>query len=136
VASLVLSAGGLGHKAGGLRPPLASPAPTSLACPHQPRLPPPASLAPIGLACPRGEEEGSALVLGIGLRLWQSALSFPSLSFIYKSIVFLLFGSTDNSSSSLLLHHLPVSTPISTFYTPNCLALLNKRDISQRSEVN
>jgi len=48
--------------------------------------------APIGLACPHGEEEGSALVLGIGLRLWQSALSFPSLSFIYKSIVFLPFG--------------------------------------------
>ena len=24
----------LGHEAGGLRPPLASPAPTSLACPH------------------------------------------------------------------------------------------------------
>jgi hypothetical protein len=39
-------------------------------------------------------------------------LSFPSLSFVYKSIVFLLFGSTDNSSSSLLLHHLLVSTPI------------------------
>ena len=30
----------LGHEAGGLRPPLASPAPTSLACPHLPRLPP------------------------------------------------------------------------------------------------
>jgi len=87
----VFGAGGLGHVTGGLRPPLASPAPTSLACPH-------------------GEEEGSALVLGIGLRLWQSALGFPSLSFIYKSIVFLLFGSTDNSSSSLLLHHLLVST--------------------------
>jgi hypothetical protein len=82
-----------------------------VACgPHWPRLPPPASLAPIGLACPHGEEEGSALVLGIGLRLWQSALGFPSLSFIYKSIVFLLFGSTDNSSSSLLLHHHLVST--------------------------
>jgi hypothetical protein len=25
-----------------------------------------------------GEEEGSALILGIGLRLWQSALRFPS----------------------------------------------------------
>jgi hypothetical protein len=112
----VFGAGGLGQKAGGLRPPLtspappASPAPTGLACPHQPRLPPSASPATIGLACPHGEEEGSALVLGIGLRLWQSALGFPSLSFIYKSIVFLLFGSTDNSSSSLLLHHLLVST--------------------------
>jgi hypothetical protein len=42
------------------------------------------------------------LAVGIGF-------SF-SLSFIYKSIVFLLFGSTDNSSSSLLLHHLLVST--------------------------
>jgi len=77
VASLVFGAGGLGHEAGGLRPPLASPAPTSLACPH-------------------GEEEGSALILGIGLRLWHSALSFPSLSFVYKFIVFLLFVSTDN----------------------------------------
>jgi len=96
VASLVSGAGGLGHEAGGLRPPLAPPAPTSLACPHQSRLPPSASPAPIGLACPHGEEEGSALVLGIGLRLWQSALGFPSLSLIYESIVFLLFGSTDN----------------------------------------
>jgi hypothetical protein len=67
-------------------------APIGLACPHQPRLPPPASLAPIGLACPHSDEEGSALVLGIGLRLWQSALGFRSLSFIYKYIVFLLFG--------------------------------------------
>jgi len=78
-------------------PPPVSPAPTSLACPHRPRL-------------PHGEEEGSALELGIGLRLWQSALNFASLSFVYKSIVFLLFGSTDNSSSSLLLHHHLVST--------------------------
>ena len=69
-------------------PPPVSPAPTSLACPHRPRLPLSASLAPVG----HGEEDGSALVLGIGLRLWQSALGFPSLSFIYKSIVFLLFG--------------------------------------------
>jgi hypothetical protein len=91
-------------------PPPVSPAPTSLACPHRPRLPLSALLATVGLACPHGEEDGSALVLGIGLRLWQSALGFPSLSFIYKSIVFLLFGSTGNSSSSLLLHHLLVST--------------------------
>jgi len=103
----VFGAGGLGHVAGGLRRPLASPARTSLAWPHQPRLPPPASLAPIGLACPHGEEEGSALVLGIGLRLWQSALGFPSLSFIYKSIVFpslwidrqfIIFSSSPSSS--------------------------------------
>jgi hypothetical protein len=52
----------------------------------------PVAYDPIGLACPHGEEERSALVLGIGLRLWYSALSFPSLSFVYKSIVFLLFG--------------------------------------------
>jgi len=106
----VFGAGGLGHVAGGLRPPLASPAPTSLACPHRPHLPPPASPAPIGLVCPHGEEEGSALVLGIGLRLWQSALGFPSLSLIYKSIVFpslwidrqfIIFSSS---------HHLLVST--------------------------
>jgi hypothetical protein len=51
---------------------------------------------PIGLACPHAEEEGSALVLGFGLRLWQSAWCFPSLSFVYKSIVFPLFGSIDN----------------------------------------
>jgi len=31
--------------------------------------------APIGLACPHGEEDGSALVLGIGLRLWAPALA-------------------------------------------------------------
>ena len=68
----MFGAGGLGHEAGGLRP----------------RLPPSASPAPIGLACPHGEEEGSALVVGIGLRLWQSALSFRSLSFVYKFIVF------------------------------------------------
>jgi len=52
--------------------------------------------APIGLACPHGDKEGSPLVLGIGLCLWQSALGFPSLSLIYKSIVFLLFGSIGN----------------------------------------
>jgi len=75
----VFSASGLGHEAGGLRPPLASPAPMSLACPH----------------C---EEEGLALVLGIGLRLWQLALSFPScwidrqLSFFIPSLVLSTFG--------------------------------------------
>jgi len=55
-----------------------------LACPHQPRLPVLASLAPLALTCPDGEEDGSALVHGIGLQLGQSALGFPSLSFIYK----------------------------------------------------
>jgi len=65
-------------------PPPVSPAPTTLACPHRPRLPLSALLAPVRLVCPHGEEDGSALVLGIGLRLWQSALGFPSLSFIYK----------------------------------------------------
>jgi hypothetical protein len=69
VASLVYCAGSLGHEAGGLRPSVASPAQNSLAYPH-------------------GEEEGSTLGLGIGLRLSQSPLSFPSLSFISKSIVF------------------------------------------------
>jgi len=75
--------------------------------PHWPRLPPPASPAPISLVCPHGEEDGSALVLGIGLWLWQSALGFPSLSFIYKSIVFpslwidrqfIIFSSSPSSS--------------------------------------
>jgi hypothetical protein len=37
--------------------------------PHWPRLPPPASLAPIGLACPHGDEEGPAVMPGIGLRM-------------------------------------------------------------------
>ena len=84
-------------------------APIGLACPHPPSVspPPPASSAPIGLACPHGEEEGSALVLGIGFWLWQSALSFPSLSFVYKSIVFpslwidrqfIIFSSSPSSS--------------------------------------
>jgi hypothetical protein len=49
--------------------------------PHQPPLPPQASPTPSSLACPHGEE-GSALVLSFALRLWQSAWSFPSLSFI------------------------------------------------------
>ena len=75
-------------------------APIGLACPNKSRMPPPASLAPIGLVYHHGEEEGSALVLGIGLRLWQSALCFPSLSFIYKSIVFLLFDSKDSWCSA------------------------------------
>jgi len=96
VASLVFGAGGLGHEAGGLRPLLASPAP-------------PVSPTPTCLACPHAEEGGAALIVGVGFRLWSLALSFPSLSFLYKPIVFLLFGSTDNSSSSLLLHHLLVS---------------------------
>jgi hypothetical protein len=106
----------------------ASPAPTGLACPHRPRLPPwRGGGFGTGVESKRErmkklnclsiqEKENTKLIyrektiLGIGLRLWQSALGFPSLSFIYKSIVFLLFGSTDNSSSSLLLHHLLVST--------------------------
>jgi hypothetical protein len=67
-----------------LLPPSALTAPTSLACPHQPRLPPPASLAPTSLACLHGGKEDSALVLGIGLRLWHLAFGFHSLSFIYK----------------------------------------------------
>ena len=71
MASLVFGTGGLGDEAGGLLPPLASP-------------------APIGFACTYAEGEGSALVLGFGLRLWQSAWCFPSLSFVYKYTVFLL----------------------------------------------
>jgi len=77
VASLVFDTSRLGHEAGAWPPPSSSPAPTWLDCPH-------------------GEEEGSVLVLGFGLRLWQSAWSFPSLSFVYKFIVFPLFGSIDN----------------------------------------
>jgi len=65
-------------------PPPVSPAPTSLACPHRLRLRQSALLAHVGLVCPHGEENGSALVLGIGLRLWQLALGFPSFTFIYK----------------------------------------------------
>jgi hypothetical protein len=66
MASLVFGAGGLGHEAGGLRPPPASP-------------------APIGLVCPHGEEEGSALVLGIGLRLLAVGIEVFLLSLSYIS---------------------------------------------------
>ena len=48
--------------------------------PHWPPLPPPPSPDPIGLACPHGKVEGLAPVLGIGFRLWQSALGFFLLS--------------------------------------------------------
>jgi len=102
-------------------------APIGLACPHRSRLPPPASLAPIGLACPwrprlplsaspdpmarrTARQWYSALGSGFGLRLWQLALGFPSLSFIYKSIVFLLL---DRQTIHLLLHLL-----VSTGYEP------------------
>jgi len=96
-------------------PPLASHAPIGLACPHWPRLPPSASPAPISLACPhqpRLPPSASPAPMARRRALhWYSALGsgfgsrhcvFPSLSFIYKSIVVLLFGSTDNSSSSRL----------------------------------
>jgi len=103
VASLVFGAGGLGHVAGGLRPPLASAAPTSVACPHWPRLPP---------------WRGGGL--GTGTRHWAPALAVGigfsfSLSFIYKSIVFpsfwidrqfIIFSSSPSSS------HLLVATGI------------------------
>jgi len=94
-------------------------APIGLACPHQPRLPPPvspappASLAPIGLACPcRPRLNLSASPARLArrtARYWYSALGslFGSwhwvflLSLLYiKSIVFLLFVSSENSSSS------------------------------------
>jgi len=81
VASLVFRGGGLGHVASGLRPPSASPAPTSHARPHSPRLPPSVSPSPIGLICPHVKQEGSALVCSIGLRLWQSALGFSCFLF-------------------------------------------------------
>ena len=68
MASLVFDVGGLRYKAGGLPPPLTSPAPTSLVCP------------------PSASGSGSGSQHG----------SFPSLPFVYKSIVFPLFGSTDN----------------------------------------
>jgi len=42
------------------------------------------------------KREGSAMVLDIGLRIGQSALGFPSFSFVYKCIVLPLFGSTAN----------------------------------------
>jgi hypothetical protein len=91
-------------------PPPVSPAPTSLTCPHRPRLPLSALLEHAGLACPHGEEDGSARVLAIVLQLWQSALGFRSLSFRYRSVLFPRCGSIDNSSTSLLPHHLLVST--------------------------
>jgi len=64
VASLVFGAGGLGHEASGLRPPLASPAPTSLTCPHQPRLPP--LVSPALMAWRRARHCDSALGSGFG----------------------------------------------------------------------
>jgi hypothetical protein len=70
--------------------------PIGLACPQPPCLPQPDSRAPTSLICPNVEEEGSVLVLGIGLWFWQSVFKFLSLSFIYQSIVILLFRSTDN----------------------------------------
>jgi len=77
MASLVFTAGGLGHVAGGLWPTLASPAPTSLACPHWPSLPLPASTAPTSLACPHRPrlppcQEGG---LCTGSRHWAPALA-------------------------------------------------------------
>jgi len=75
-------------------PPSASPAPTSLACPHQPCLPPSPSPAPMATRTAR--HWYSALGSGFGSRHWVFHLSH---SYI-KSIVFLLFVSTDNSSSS------------------------------------
>ena len=80
----MFGAGGLGHEAGGLRPPLASPAP---------------------MARRTARHWYSALGSGFASRHGVFRLSF-----VYKSIVFPLFGSTDNSSSSLLFHHLLVST--------------------------
>jgi hypothetical protein len=68
VASLVIDASELEHEAGGWPPPPASPAPQT-------------SPTPSSLACLHGEQ-GSALVLSFTLRLWQSAWSFPCLSFI------------------------------------------------------
>ena len=86
VASLVFGAGKLGHEAGGLRPPLASPAPTSLACPHQPRLPPSAS--PASMLRSRASPGSDArhwspdVILGFA----EYALSFP----IYSCLSFSL----------------------------------------------
>jgi len=64
--------------------------------PHWPRQPLWTSPAPIGLAYPhrlrllpcRGGSLASELVLGFGLRLWQSAWSFPFLSLSYISLLF------------------------------------------------
>jgi hypothetical protein len=75
-------------------PPPVSPAPTSLPCPHRPRLPLSDSLAPMARRTAR--HWYSALGSAFGSRHWVFLLS---LSYI-KSIVFLLFVSTDNSSSS------------------------------------
>jgi hypothetical protein len=61
--------------------------------PHRPRLPP----------C-RAGGLASALMLGFGLRLWQSTWSFPSV-FRIQVYCFPSLVSTDNSSS-LLLHYL------------------------------
>ena len=90
VTSLVFGAGGLGHEVGDMRPPLASPAPTGLACTHRPRLPP----------C-RGGGLTSVLVLGFpeyGLFSLYGLAAFSL--FIRKTIRLLL-------SFSIALHKLP-----------------------------
>jgi len=86
-----LGAGGLGHEAGGLWPPLASPAPTSLACPHQPCLPPWASPAPM---LRRRPSSGT----GTRLRAPVVILGFGEygLFSVYKSSVFSSLVSIDN----------------------------------------
>jgi len=102
VASLVFGAGRLGHVAGGLRPPLASPAPTSLACPHQPRLPLSASPAP--MARRRARHWYSALGSGFGSRHWVFLLSLLYISSLFSF-----------SLDQQTIHHLLVSTARSVF---------------------
>jgi hypothetical protein len=64
----------------------------TFACPHHPGLSSLAAPAFIDLACLHCPEKNSVLVVAYGLQLWLSALSFPSLSFVYQFIVFALFG--------------------------------------------
>ena len=86
MASLVFGTGGLGDEAGGLRPPLASPALIGLACPDWPHLPLPASPAPVPRV--RARHCCSALGSGFGSRhgVFLPSLSYISLLFSFSCI--------------------------------------------------
>jgi hypothetical protein len=102
VASLVLDAGGLGYEAGGLPPPLPSPAANSLVCHHEPRLPPSPSPAQMLSRRPSFGTNAQlrAPALAVGMEFSFSlvriyVLSFPSL---WIDRQFVIFSSSPSSS--------------------------------------
>jgi len=110
----------LGHEAGGWRPPSVSPAPTSLPCPHQPRLPP----------C-WGVELALAVMPGIGLQMWYSASPSMLSPFPY---ICLSFSLSLLSRQSLLYEsqfNISIRTRlISTGYEPFAFSSLESTSIS------